>query len=49
MRALVTGASSGIGLRYAETLARDYHADLLMVSNQEQALQEAAARISATY
>ena len=49
MRALVTGASSGIGLRYAETLARDYYADLLLVSNQEQALQEAAARISATY
>lgn len=36
MLALVTGASSGIGLQYATALARDYHTDLLLVSNQEQ-------------
>lgn len=46
MLALVTGASSGIGLCYCKILARDYGADLLMVSNQEAALQEAAGRIS---
>lgn len=49
MRVLVTGASSGIGLQYAEILARDYHADLLLVSNQEEALQVAAQRLSADY
>ena len=40
MLALVTGASSGIGLQYATQLARDYHCDLLLVSNQEKELKE---------
>ncbi|MCQ2346587.1 MAG: SDR family NAD(P)-dependent oxidoreductase [Paludibacteraceae bacterium] len=47
--ALVTGASSGIGLCYARTLARDYHYNVLLVSNQEQALQDAAASIHNEY
>jgi len=49
MYALVTGASSGIGLRYAEALARDYHYDLLLVSNQEKELSEVAERLHTTY
>lgn len=36
MLALVTGASSGIGLQYATALARDYKTDLLLVSNQQE-------------
>ena len=42
MLALVTGASSGIGLQYATQLARDYHCDLLLVSNQEKELEQVA-------
>ena len=38
--ALVTGGSSGIGRKYAEVLARDYHYDLLIVSIQQQELAE---------
>lgn len=49
MLSLVTGASSGIGLQYATQLARDYHTDLLLVSNQEQELQQVAADLSAKY
>ncbi|MBR1872934.1 MAG: SDR family NAD(P)-dependent oxidoreductase [Bacteroidales bacterium] len=49
MTALVTGASSGIGLQYATILARDYSCDLLMVSNQEKELSEAALGISSSY
>ena len=49
MLSLVTGASSGIGLQYATQLARDYHTDLLLVSNQEQELQRVAADLSAQY
>ena len=49
MTALVTGASSGIGLQYATVLARDYACDLLMVSNQEKELEEAAAKLSEAY
>ena len=49
MLALVTGASSGIGLQYATALARDYHTDLLLVSNQEQEQIEVANRLAATY
>ena len=41
MTALVTGASSGIGLQYAVILARDYSCNLLMVSNQEKELEAA--------
>lgn len=49
MTALVTGASSGIGLQYAVILARDYSCDLLMVSNQEKELEAAATQISQSY
>ena len=49
MLALVTGASSGIGLRYATQLARDYHCDLLLVSNQEKELVQVAEDIAASY
>ena len=49
MLALVTGASSGIGLQYASQLARDYHCDLLLVSNQEKELGEVAANLAAEY
>lgn len=44
MLALVTGASSGIGLMYARELARQGH-DLLLVSNQEAELQNVANQI----
>ena len=49
MLALVTGASSGIGLQYATQLARDYHCDLLLVSNQEKELNQVAADLAAQY
>ena len=49
MLSLVTGASSGIGLQYATALARDYHSDLLLVSNQQQELDRVAAELAATY
>ena len=47
--ALVTGASSGIGLRYARALARDYHYNIVLVSNQEKELEEAAKDIQEAY
>ena len=49
MLSLVTGASSGIGLQYATALARDYHSDLLLVSNQQEELDRVAAELAATY
>ena len=49
MLSLVTGASSGIGLQYATALARDYHCDLLLVSNQQKELDEVAADLANTY
>jgi len=49
MLSLVTGASSGIGLQYATQLARDYHTDLLLVSNQEKELQQVAEDLAAQY
>ena len=49
MLSLVTGASSGIGLQYATQLARDYHTDLLLVSNQEEKLRKVAEDLSAQY
>ena len=49
MLALVTGASSGIGLQYATALAREYHCDLLLVSNQEQEQIEVAKQLAETY
>lgn len=49
MLALVTGASSGIGLEYAKQLARDYHTDLLLVSNQEEEQIRVANQLATTY
>ena len=49
MLALVTGASSGIGLNYATTLARDYQTDLLLVSNQESELKAVAKELADKY
>ncbi len=49
MLALVTGASSGIGLQYATQLARDYHCDLLLVSNQRKELDEVAQDLADKY
>jgi len=49
MLSLVTGASSGIGLQYATQLARDYHSDLLLVSNQEKELNQVAADLASAY
>ena len=49
MLALITGASSGIGLEYAKQLARDYHTDLLLVSNQEQEQRQVAADLASKY
>ena len=49
MLALVTGASSGIGLQYATQLARDYNCDLLLVSNQQAELDQVAADLAKTY
>jgi len=40
-RALITGGSSGMGLEYARQLA-DWGCDLLLVSNQEKELEQAA-------
>ena len=45
MLALVTGASSGIGLMYAHELARRGY-DLLIVSNQEKEIEETAKAIA---
>lgn len=47
--ALVTGASSGIGLHYATALARDYHYNILLVSNQEAELLSAANELALQY
>lgn len=49
MLALITGASSGIGLEYAKQIARDYHTDLLLVSNQEQEQKQVASDLAANY
>lgn len=49
MLALITGASSGIGLEYAKQLARDYHTDLLLISNQEQEQKQVASDLAANY
>lgn len=49
MYALVTGASSGIGRHYATQLARDYHYNILLVSNQEKELHEVAEELHTAY
>ena len=49
MLALVTGASSGIGLQYATQLARDYYTDLLLVSNQQEELNQVATELATQY
>lgn len=46
--ALVTGASSGMGLIYADRLAAQGY-DMLLVSNQEKELNETADRLVAKY
>ena len=48
MNALVTGASSGIGLQYATELARQGH-NLLLVSNQEEGIKETAQTLNKSY
>lgn len=48
MTALVTGASSGIGLVFARELARAGN-DVLLVSNQQEALESAAKSITAEF
>ena len=46
--AIVTGASSGIGLEYARELcSRGY--DVVMVSNEEERLTQCAEEFSQTY
>lgn len=47
--AIVTGASSGIGLQYATQLARDYRYNLLLVSNQEEQLFDLARLLHENY
>lgn len=49
MLSLVTGASSGIGLQYATQLARDYHSDLILVSNQETELKAVAEELAKSF
>ena len=49
MYALVTGASSGVGLHYATVLASDYHCDLVLVSNQALEIEQAARTITEEY
>ncbi|MGM9830544.1 MAG: SDR family NAD(P)-dependent oxidoreductase [Paludibacteraceae bacterium] len=49
MYALVTGASSGVGLHYATVLASDYHCDLVLVSNQALEIEQAARTIAEAY
>lgn len=46
--ALITGGSSGIGLEYARQLAAKSYG-LVLVSNQEEQLRDAAAELSAGY
>ena len=48
MRALVTGGSSGMGLEYARQLAAKGY-DLLLVSNQQEELTQAADELSQAY
>ena len=47
--ALVTGGSSGIGKQYASQLARDYHYNLLLVSNQDTELKQVSNELNQQY
>ena len=47
-KALITGASAGIGATYAERLARRGH-DLLLVARDAQRLESMAGRLSQEY
>jgi len=48
LRALITGASSGIGRAFADLLAENRH-DLVLVARRREPLEEAATQIEATY
>lgn len=47
-RALITGASSGVGLEYAHELAKKRY-NLLIISNEEEKLQQVAIEVSKLY
>lgn len=47
--AVITGASSGIGLHYAIALARDHHYNVVLVSNQKNELYTLAQSLSQSY
>lgn len=49
MFSIVTGASRGIGIEYARTLARDYGSDLLIVSSHEADVLGVAADLAGDY
>ena len=49
MFSIVTGASRGIGIEYARTLARDYQSDLLVISRHEEDLLPVAADLAGDY
>ncbi len=49
MYALITGASSGIGKQYATLLAKQYHYDLILISNQQTELEQLANTLANDY
>lgn len=48
-RVLVTGASSGLGAEFAQQLARDHSAHLVLVARRQDRLSELAGRLTRTY